>query len=76
MYVCICQAVTEKHIREAVEDGVTTFCDLNTKLGIASACGTCESFARDLLQQTLGDDAPCVPPGPRVYSPTAASLST
>lgn len=74
MYVCICQAVTETHIREAVEDGVMNFCDLNTKLGVASGCGTCESFARDLFEQTLNENARPLT-APRLYRPATANLS-
>jgi len=76
MYVCICQAVTETQIRRAVEDGVMSFCDLNTRLGVASACGTCESYARDLFEQTISDGAAHLPPGPRLYRPPTASLPT
>ncbi|HCZ14291.1 MAG TPA: (2Fe-2S)-binding protein, partial [Candidatus Accumulibacter sp.] len=34
MYVCVCRAVTDKHIRAAVQDGARTLKDLCHNLGI------------------------------------------
>ena len=45
MYICVCHAVTDTHIREAVEAGAKTLRDLRT-LGVTSECGRCASCAR------------------------------
>lgn len=53
MYVCICNAVTERHIGEAVSEGVSTLRELRTRLGVAGECGRCASCARDCLRAAM-----------------------
>ena len=58
MYVCVCRAVTERQIGEAVRAGVRTFKDLQRTLGVASECGQCAAAARQCLEQALRGSAP------------------
>lgn len=51
MYVCICHAVTDKQIREAISDGAHSLRDLRRQLGVMSGCGKCGNCVRDILQQ-------------------------
>ena len=51
MYVCVCQAVTERQIREAAEGGARTLKDLRRDLGVARDCGHCASYARQCLHE-------------------------
>lgn len=53
MYVCICNAVTEREIRQAVGLGVTTLKELREGLGVASCCGKCGSCAKNILRDEL-----------------------
>ena len=53
MYVCICNAVTEREIRQAVGLGVKTLKELREGLGVAGDCGKCGSCARDILRDEL-----------------------
>jgi bacterioferritin-associated ferredoxin len=53
MYVCICNAVTDKEIRQAVRLGATTMRDLRDGLGVAANCGKCTSCAKGLLREEL-----------------------
>jgi len=54
MYVCICNAVTEKHIQQAVAAGhVRTPDDLEKHLNISSCCGSCDETARECLERQL-----------------------
>lgn len=53
MYVCVCNAVTERHIGQAVREGASTLRELRTKLGVASECGRCACCARDCLRSEL-----------------------
>lgn len=53
MYVCLCNAVTDSEIRQAVCEGACSLRELRDKLGVASNCGRCAPFARELLEQTL-----------------------
>ena len=52
MYVCLCQGVTDRQIREAVEDGASTMRQLRKELGVAASCGRCAMHAKALLDET------------------------
>jgi len=58
MYVCLCNAVTEREIRQAVTLGVTTLHELREGLGVAANCGKCDGCAQDVLRDALYG-APC-----------------
>lgn len=51
MYVCICRQITDRDIRERCQDGVTTFSELRTELGLASDCGRCGRYAREIIAE-------------------------
>ena len=51
MYVCICNAITDKQIRKAAESGVTSLWELQKELGVASNCGKCRETAVDILRE-------------------------
>lgn len=56
MYVCLCKAVTDNQIREAVENGATRFGQLRKELGLASQCGKCGILAREVFNSSLGHE--------------------
>jgi bacterioferritin-associated ferredoxin len=51
MYICICNAITEREIRQAAALGATDFQDLKDGLGVATCCGRCEPCARAILRE-------------------------
>ncbi len=51
MYVCVCQAVTDRQVREAVENGVQSMRGLREHLGVASECGKCARCAHSILKE-------------------------
>jgi bacterioferritin-associated ferredoxin len=53
MFVCICQAVTDKQIRHAARGGIRTLDDLGDVLGVATCCGRCGPEACALLEDEL-----------------------
>lgn len=53
MYVCVCNAVTERAIRESVDGGVRTFAELQAETGCGTGCGCCESVATQVLEHYL-----------------------
>lgn len=53
MYVCICRSVTDRQIRESVQQGCCTMRDLRNCLGVATQCGRCALTARDVLNEAL-----------------------
>jgi bacterioferritin-associated ferredoxin len=61
MYVCICNAVTDSAIREAVADGVCNLAELERRTGCSGSCGCCAQVAGELLQQALIEQAQVLP---------------
>lgn len=63
MYICICHGITDHQIRSCVKDGARTLCELSGQLGVATQCGSCESSAMHILQETLAPSAhpACIP---------------
>lgn len=53
MYICICRQITDSQIRERCRDGEVSMADLRNELGLASDCGRCGKFARQLINETL-----------------------
>ena len=51
MYVCVCQAVTERQVREAVNQGISSMRGLREQLGVASECGRCARCAPGILKE-------------------------
>ena len=50
MYICLCNGITENEIRSCVRQGACCMADLQRELGVATQCGRCEAYARELLQ--------------------------
>ena len=51
MYVCICNGVTERQIREVAEAGCRTVPELTMRTGCGATCGTCLDMAQALLDE-------------------------
>jgi bacterioferritin-associated ferredoxin len=67
MYVCVCNAITDKQIRRAARNGVSTLYELRGTLGVAAGCGSCARTAEDILDEELLGSA-----SPQVYVPSPA----
>ena len=55
MYVCLCKGITDSQIRAAVADGASSLREVHRSLGVASQCGKCGTFARDIVRESLGN---------------------
>jgi bacterioferritin-associated ferredoxin len=51
MYVCICNAVTERQVRECARAGTCSLEDLALQLGVGAGCGRCRECAAELLNE-------------------------
>ncbi|TAL81235.1 MAG: hypothetical protein EPN46_06985 [Candidimonas sp.] len=49
MFICICNAITERDVQAAVAGGAGSLSDLQAQLGIATACGCCADAALQYL---------------------------
>jgi bacterioferritin-associated ferredoxin len=72
MYVCICSAVTDKEIRNAVKAGANDLAALQTELGVAINCGSCADDAAQLIRENRSAVQRPTPPGPRLFNPASA----
>ena len=53
MYVCICNSVTDRDIREAVIQGHDTLEALADHLKVSTCCGRCADCAREVLAEAV-----------------------
>ena len=51
MYVCLCNGVTERQIREVAEAGCRTLAELTMRTGCGATCGSCLPMAQSLLDE-------------------------
>ncbi len=49
MYICVCNAITERQVRASVDAGANTLADLQFELGVATCCGCCAEAACEYL---------------------------
>ncbi len=59
MYVCVCHAISDKHLEQAIREGARSFEQLQGCTGVATCCGACEPCARQFLdERTLASVEP------------------
>ena len=51
MYVCLCNGVTDRHIRDAVDKGCTSVGELTMRTGCGANCGSCLDMAAEMIDQ-------------------------
>lgn len=57
MFVCLCKAVTDTQIRQAVSEGASSLREVHALLGTASQCGKCGMMTRDIVNAELANQA-------------------
>ncbi len=62
MYVCICNNVTERDIKDAVQNGARTLDCLASQLAVSTGCGQCLYYAHVCLQNELEAVLPIAAP--------------
>lgn len=53
MYVCLCNAISDRQIRECVDRGACSLNDVQARLPVANCCGHCEDTAREVIESHL-----------------------
>lgn len=56
MYICICNAVTQRQVEECAKAGVHSLDELAFELGVGAGCGRCKECAVDVLRGVHGCD--------------------
>ena len=49
MIVCVCNNISDREIRQAVDLGLSSMGELRRDLGVATCCGKCASYAEQVL---------------------------
>jgi bacterioferritin-associated ferredoxin len=57
MIVCVCNNISDREIRQAVELGLTSMDELRRELGVSTCCGQCFSCAEEILSEHLAATA-------------------
>ncbi len=52
MFVCLCKAITEQQICDAIDQGARSMADLRNQLAVATDCGLCACDAKALLARS------------------------
>lgn len=73
MIVCICNSVSETHIRAAVRAGASHLRDLTRELRVGTCCGKCVPEAKVALQACLAPKPEA--PSPGLFALAAASFA-
>ena len=53
MYVCLCNAITEKQIIKAQSQGYLTMSQITQHLGVGDNCGSCIPAAKAILNDNI-----------------------
>ena len=49
MYICVCKAITDTQIKQAINNGFLSPVDLLECLGVGGSCGKCDIDVKELL---------------------------
>ncbi len=55
MYVCLCQGITDRQIRAAVDGGASSLREVRECLGVAAQCGKCGVMAKEIIRNRLNE---------------------
>ena len=50
MYICLCNAITERQVRDCARSGACSVDQLTSELGVGAGCGRCLECAIDVLR--------------------------
>ena len=53
MFVCLCKSVTDHQIRDAVDQGVTSFDAMQDHLEVSTVCGACSCEVKQVMEKKL-----------------------
>ena len=51
MYICVCKAVTDKQVKQAIDNGACTRKQLYQCTGAGDVCGKCSTHLREMLDE-------------------------
>ena len=51
MYICICNGITDREIRQCATSGACSMSELECSLGVGVSCGRCREAAAEILEE-------------------------
>ena len=57
MYVCICNGITERQVREVAAAGCRNVAELTMRTGAGAGCGSCLELAAQILVEAQSANA-------------------
>lgn len=57
MIVCVCNNISDREIRQAVDLGLNSMAELRRDLGVATCCGKCHTCAKQVLNEHVENTA-------------------
>lgn len=72
MYVCVCNAVTDKEVEAAIEGGAHTRLEVTRACGAGGDCGACHAMIEDMVEAACGGSPDAVIPAQRLVRERAA----
>ena len=72
MYICICKAVTESQLCEAVRQGLCTPGEIAACLKAGTGCGKCRGEIRQLLRRNQAESPAALALGSGEWAPCSA----
>ncbi len=61
MYVCVCNAVSDKAIKQAVKQGHESLEAIQRELAVGTCCGRCKPFAQEVIRQCVDQQQERIP---------------
>jgi bacterioferritin-associated ferredoxin len=55
MYICMCNAITDRDVRECARSGCCSLDELSIELGVGTCCGRCRPAAKEILDEARPD---------------------
>jgi bacterioferritin-associated ferredoxin len=74
MFVCVCNAVTDREVEAAIDAGAQTPSEVTARCGAGGDCGSCHHMIEQMIEAKLDDGGLGVAParsdsGPDLVSP-------
>ena len=51
MYVCVCNAVSERQVRRCIEDGIDNLAHIKRHCQFRRSCGSCSACIRAMINE-------------------------
>ena len=55
MYVCLCNAVSDKQIKKAISEGASSVEEVQQVSNVGKNCGTCIFAVKEIIDREIGE---------------------